>query len=454
MQNSERRAWLALAIMVAVMLYATIDRQVFGLVAADMSRTLQLSNTQLGLVQGLGFAAFTFVAAYPIAWLADRFDRRWVLAACVLSWALGTAACGLVSGFVTLFVASAALVASEAGLAPIFMSMLAELFHGQARVTATMIYYIAVSLSMSSGLFLVGAMISGLDAIKPHLLSLTAFEDWRLAFLAAAAPFPVFMALVALLPTGRMPNTQARSGATSAPVLPFLASNRRSVTLVFTGMTFFALGLTSILAWTPVSLIRMFGLSAAHVGMVLGAVIAAASVAGVAVGNFVLRHMQRRLGYRAAPRVVWVSLTACLPFICLFPLAAAPWQVFLLAGFQVFVATIAGASSVSLLQELAPAPVRARIMALRAMINGPAVGVGVAGSAFLGDLIDAGPASLFWGGVLISLPAWLLCVLLLRLAETPFELTARASTGMRHPLDLASTGARRHDDATAQGIAQ
>ena len=442
------RAWLALGVMVAVMLYATIDRQVFGLVAAEMSRTLQLSNTQLGLIQGLGFAAFTFVAAYPIAWLADRFDRRLVLAACILSWALGTAACGLVSGFTTLFFASAAVAAAEAGLAPIFMSMLAELFHGQARITATMIYYIAVSLSMASGLFLVGAMISGLEAIKPHLLSLTTFEDWRLTFLAAAAPFPVFMALVALLPTGRLRNTQPRSDAATAPVLPFLASHRQSVTLVFTGMTFFALGLTGLLAWTPVSLTRIFGLSAAHVGMVLGAVIAAGSVAGVVVGNFVLRHLQRRLGYRAAPRVVWVTLTVALPFICLFPFATAPWQVFSLAGFQVFVATIAGASSVSLLQDLAPASVRARIMALRAMINGPAVGVGVAGSAFLGDVIDAGPASLFWGGVFINLPAWILCVLLLRLAEKPFEITARENTGLRHPLDLASAGARRDDDAT------
>src|SRR5262245_56792424 len=103
--ETDARGWLALAFMVAVMLYATIDRQVFGLVAAEMSKTLQLSNTQLGLIQGLGFAAFTFIAAYPIAWLADRFDRRWVVATCVLSWAMGTAACGLVSGFTTLFVA-------------------------------------------------------------------------------------------------------------------------------------------------------------------------------------------------------------------------------------------------------------------------------------------------------------------------------------------------------------
>lgn len=436
--ETETGAWLALAVMVAVMLYATIDRQVFGLVAAEMSNTLHLSNTRLGLIQGLGFAAFTFIAAYPIAWLADRFDRRWVLAGCILSWALGTAACGLASGFVTLFVASAAVAAAEAGIAPIFMSLLAELFRGQARVTATMIYYIAVSLSMASGLFLVGAMISGLDAMRPVLTSLAELENWRWAFLAAAVPFPIFAVMITVLPTGRVPSRQGRSEAAAAPIAPFLTSNLKSVILVFAGMTFFALGVTGILAWTPVSLTRIFGLGAARVGMVLGTVIAAASVAGVAAGNFILRYSQRPLGYRAAPRVIWVSLAASLPLICLIPFAATPWQVFLLVGVQVFASTIAGASSVSLLQDLAPAPVRARIMALRAMTNGPAVGLGVAGSAFLGDLIKVGPESLFWGGLCISVPAWMLCIVLLWLAEKPFQTTARENTGMQHPLELAA----------------
>lgn len=438
-QISDFRAWFALAVMVMTMLYAVIDRQVFGLVAAEMSSTLQLSNTQLGMIQGLGFAVLTFLAAYPIAWFADRYDRRWVLAACILSWATGTAACGLAGGFVSLFIASAAVAASEAGLAPIFMSMLPELFRGPSRITATMIYYISVSLSMAGGLFLVGAMIALLDALKPLPVPLNGLENWRLAYLAAAIPFPIFVALVFFLPLGRVPSANARAKPAAAPILPYLKANSRSVILVFVGMTFFALGVTSILAWTPVSLMRIFGLSAAYVGMVLGAVIAAGSVAGVGAGNFILRYYQRRLGYRAAPRVIWVSLIASLPLISLIPFATAPWQVFTGVGVQVFVSTIAGASSVTLLQDLAPPAVRARIMALRAMTNGPAVGLGVAGSAALGDLINAGPRSLFWGGLAISVPTWLACILLLWLVERPFETTARKSTGLWHPLEPAQS---------------
>lgn len=430
-------AWIALAVMIATQLYAIIDRQVFMLVADEMSKTLHLSNAHLGLIQGMGFAVFTVVAAYPIAWLADRFDRRWVLAACVLCWAMGTAACGLAGGYAALFIASAAVAVSEAGIAPIFISMLPELFRGQSRVTANMISYIGGSLSSASGYFMVGAMIAAVDVLKPLPAPLSGLEDWRLAFLAAAAPFPIFIAMIYWLPTGRASAAPARTKPSAAPILPFLKANLKSVALLFIGMTAFALGLTSILAWTPVSLTRIFGVSPAHVGIVMGTVSAIASIAGVTGGTFILRYLQRQLGFRAAPRVVWVSLVALIPLVCLLPFATAPWQVFAFVGVEVFVTTIAGASSLTFLQDLAPPEVRARLVALRAMTNGPAVGLGVSGAAWLADLIKAGRQSLVWGGVCISIPALLICVLCLKLAEKPFETTARESTGLQSPLDLA-----------------
>jgi len=201
-------------------------------------------------------------------------------------------------------------------------------------------------------------------------------------------------------------------------------------------MTTFALGFTAILAWAPMSLTRIFGLSAARVGMVLGTVTAIASVAGVTAGNFILRNLQRRLGYRAAVRIVWVSLVGLIPVMCVLPFATAPWQVFACLGVEIFAMTIAGASSMTFLQDLAPPEIRARVVALRAMTNGPAVGIGVSGAAFLGDVIKAGPQSLFWGGLCISVPAWLLCIVCLKYAERPFEVTARESTGKQSPLEV------------------
>jgi MFS family permease len=445
-QVSEFAAWLALAILVATQIYATIDRQVFMLVAADMSNTLHLSNTRLGLIQGLGFTIFTVAAAYPIAWLADRYDRRWVLAACVLCWSLGTAACGLTGGFATLFVASAAVAVSEAGIAPIFIATLPELFHGPARVTANMVSYLANSLGTASGYFLVGALIALVDGLKPLPAPLGGLENWRLAFLVAAAPCPIFMAMLFWLPIRRTAavlapaktGAKARAKTVAAPMLPFLKVHLKSVTLIMVGMTAYTMGLTAMVAWIPVSLTRIFGLSAAYVGMVMGTVTMVATVVGITAGNFLLRYLQRRLGYRAPARIVWVSLIGLIPLICLFPFARAPWQIFALVAGQVVLSTIAGGASLTFLQDLGPPGVRARLVALRAMTNGPAVGLAISGGAALADVIDAGPESLFWGGLCIAVPAWLLALICLLIAERPYEATARESTGLQSPLDYAA----------------
>ena len=49
-------AWLSLAAMVAVAIYAIIDRQIFILLAEAIKKDMSLSDTQLGLLQGVGLA--------------------------------------------------------------------------------------------------------------------------------------------------------------------------------------------------------------------------------------------------------------------------------------------------------------------------------------------------------------------------------------------------------------
>lgn len=71
--------WYTLGALLVVTLFAFIDRQLLTLAAAPMAQSLNLSDTQLGMVQGLAMAIFTVVAVYPLAWAADRFDRRYVL---------------------------------------------------------------------------------------------------------------------------------------------------------------------------------------------------------------------------------------------------------------------------------------------------------------------------------------------------------------------------------------
>jgi MFS family permease len=72
-------AWYALGVLTLVTLFAFIDRGVLVLQAEVIRKEFNLSDLQLGFLQGTGVAIFAALASYPLGWLADRFDRRVVL---------------------------------------------------------------------------------------------------------------------------------------------------------------------------------------------------------------------------------------------------------------------------------------------------------------------------------------------------------------------------------------
>ena len=91
------RAWYILFVLTAATLFAFVDRQVLTLSAEPIRTAFELSDLQLGLLQGTGIAIFAGLASYPLAWLADRVDRRLVLAGSIV-WPGGVVGCGLGSG--------------------------------------------------------------------------------------------------------------------------------------------------------------------------------------------------------------------------------------------------------------------------------------------------------------------------------------------------------------------
>src|SRR3546814_13670996 len=121
------------------------------------------------MVQGRAFAIFTVVAVYPIAWAADRYDRRLVLGLCVVTWSIGTAACGLAQNFEQLFFAAILIAAGEAGLGPVPMSYVPELFKARKRLLANVLNYIFAYLVVSLCLSLGGSAIGAPDAVHTAL---------------------------------------------------------------------------------------------------------------------------------------------------------------------------------------------------------------------------------------------------------------------------------------------
>ncbi|HEX2793403.1 MAG TPA: MFS transporter [Croceicoccus sp.] len=80
--------WTATAILSTGFALSYIDRQVLSLLVPSIKQALGLSDTQIGLLQGISFSLFYVAASLPLAALADRRNRARFAATCIAVWSV------------------------------------------------------------------------------------------------------------------------------------------------------------------------------------------------------------------------------------------------------------------------------------------------------------------------------------------------------------------------------
>ena len=129
---------LVLALLVVVYTFNFIDRQIIGILAAPIQQELGASDAEMGLLGGLAFALFYTGLGIPIAWLADRWSRTWIMTIALTLWSGFTAVCGFATTYTQLFLARMGVGVGEAGgVAPAY-SLISGFFPpgGRARAWA------------------------------------------------------------------------------------------------------------------------------------------------------------------------------------------------------------------------------------------------------------------------------------------------------------------------------
>ena len=86
--------WHVCFILALLYMIANIDGFIINLMVEPMKRDLVLSDTQVSLLVGITFSLFYVLFGLPIARLADRANRRNILAAGIGVWSLMTAKSG------------------------------------------------------------------------------------------------------------------------------------------------------------------------------------------------------------------------------------------------------------------------------------------------------------------------------------------------------------------------
>lgn len=440
-ERAPASAWFALWVFVVTGIFGFVDRQVLVLLAEPISHSLHLSDAQLGLLQGVGFAIFSSILVYPLGILTDRYDRRLILAACVILWSAATAACGLGRNFFELLLATIGIAVGETALVPLQYSILPDLFPFRQRVLANNILYLASFLGISVGLMFGGAAIATLDSFHAVLPSIfQSWDSWRLVFLAVALPGPLFVAFISLL---KLPRRTPAAGSGEAPATSgfatYLRIHFKTVVPIFGSISAYVFAFGAVFNWLPIMMIRSYGLSPGGGGMALGALMGAETLLGLTVATLAMRVAVPSHGRLAPLRISVIAMLVAFLATPLLLLARSATQVYALVLISGTGGVVAGCLSPNLFQDISPPHLRGRVAAFSGIIIGLIGGAGGILVGFVSDWLHGNPKSLVLAMVLVGSPGWLLAWWLMRLAEQPFRRTLTA-------LEVAEAGRVRHEE--------
>ncbi len=116
--NSNKAPTIALAMLAVVYAFNFIDRQILVILQESIKFNMGLSDAQLGLLSGFSFALIYVTADIPIAYWADRGNRKNIVSLALVVWSGMTALSGLAQNYTQLLLARIGVGLGEAGGSP------------------------------------------------------------------------------------------------------------------------------------------------------------------------------------------------------------------------------------------------------------------------------------------------------------------------------------------------
>lgn len=253
---------------------------------------LKLTDTGAAFLTGPPLALFYVVCGIPIAWLADRSNRRNIVAASLIVWSAFTVFCGLAVSFWQFLIGRIGAGVGEAGATPPSTSLVSDCFPAERR-------------AMALSVFALGAPVGAWLASDVAGAAAQAY-GWRGAFYALGVP-GVLLGVIFLLTIreprrGQLDRVAAEEKASFAQALTFLWRQRAAFHVIM-GAGVCSLWGWGLVWWTPTFLLRTYGLNVAQAGAITGHI---HLVGGIAASVAAAWLMSRP--FMMAPRRVLLAL--------------------------------------------------------------------------------------------------------------------------------------------------
>jgi MFS family permease len=413
------KAWQAVGVLAIATVFAFVDRHLLYILSEPVRQTLNITDTQISLLQGMAFVVFYALFGLPIGRLVDRKNRRNIVIWGVITWSVMTISCGLATDFWTLFAARAGVGIGEACLAPAAFSMIADYFPPRLRGRA--MACIVMSITLGSGCsYLIGGgmamLVPGAEQVDLPVLGLT--YGWQLTFFAAALPgFLIALLLLCIGEPARRENVPQvlAEGASAMTLMSYARHNRQALLCLIGAAGLVALVSYAVVAWMTALYVRHFGFTVAAIGPTLGLINIIAGLPGGMLGGYLSDRFAGRPRAGGRFNVMWIGTLICIPPLILWPLLGSPLLSLACLAALMFIMPLIVASIPSALQAIVPNQFRGQTTAVLYLVNG------LFGVAFGPLLIALGTDYLFPEGglrqsLVVILPtlmvvAWLLVLL-------------------------------------------
>jgi predicted MFS family arabinose efflux permease len=277
-------AWYVVVVLMLCYVLSMIDRKFPFILVESIKADLKLSDTQIGLLTGIMFAAIYSILAIPVASLADRLSRKAIIGGAIFIWSGLTAIGGFAQNFLQLAGSRAGVAIGESACSPAAHSMIADYFPRRFRARALGLYFAGAHIGALLGLVL-GGWINDL-------------ANWRVAMMLLGAPglFLALLFLFTIKEPPRRPHPEPVAVGDKPGMWEVIVILFRQPVFVHLMIAAIAFMFTSgaVQAFTPAFIMRTYGYSSEWTGLTYGMVAGSAGIIGSLVGGLVGDRLLRQ----------------------------------------------------------------------------------------------------------------------------------------------------------------
>jgi len=434
---SRAAAWYAVFVLTTAFSVSFLSTSAIFIMVDPIKEDLNLTDSQIGFLQGFGYVLLYLAIGLVIGRLVDRTSRRAIVAAGAVVWSVMTCACGLAQGFWQLFIARSGVGAGEASVAPAAYSILSDYFPPKRLGAALAVYSTGINFGQGLALLAGGILYTALSVHESYSVPLLGdLRPWQVVLILLSPPGLIVAILVATMrePPRRGLRSSERGAAgqpsASVPlreVAAYLFRQRAVYVAVMGGISLQVVFSFGSATWTPTFFIRTYNLDAASTGTILGLLIVTfGSLGALASGRFCAWLEDR--GYADATlRTVLFGSVCLLPIALLYPVMPTAEGAFAVIAVSYFFGGFSFGPGTAALNLVTPNQMRGQVGAIYQLaLNLIGVGLGPVAIGLLTDYVFRDEGLLRYSLVLAAIAILPVTIVVLWFALRPFN-RARAA---------------------------